>query len=104
MKQKPIIITCPNCGAEYLPAEVYIPDSFLGKPKTVDKDSSGKIIYFSGNNMNLLESYCCDYCGKEFKVTCKLNFIADYNSDLDFDEEYSTQISKKRGLFLLEEE
>ena len=48
MKQKPIIITCPNCGAEYLPAEVYIPDSFLGKPKTVDKDSSGKIIYFSG--------------------------------------------------------
>lgn len=104
MKQKSVVITCPNCGAEYLPAEIYLPDYFLGKPSNIDKDGNGKLIYFSGDNMNLSETYHCDYCKKEFKIICKLNFITDYNRDLDFDEEYSTQMSKKRGLFLLEEE
>lgn len=104
MKQKPILIQCPNCGAEYLPAEIYLPNSFVGTPKTIDKDSSGKIIYFSGNNMNLIENYCCDYCKKDFKIVCKLNFFAEYNPALDFDEEYSTHIRKRQSLFLLEEE
>ena len=32
------IIICPNCGAEYLPAEIFLPDSFLGKHKTINKN------------------------------------------------------------------
>ena len=40
MKEKLNIIICPNCGAEYLPAEIFLPDSFLGRPGVVDKTIS----------------------------------------------------------------
>lgn len=26
------LIICPKCGREYLPAEIYYPNEFLGKP------------------------------------------------------------------------
>lgn len=97
-------IFCPNCGAEYLPAEIYMPKSFLGEPTSIEKDSQGKIVYFSGSNMNLIENYECDYCGKEFRVVCRPNFMCSYNEDLDFDEEYTTTLKKKQGLFMLEED
>lgn len=102
MKEKLNIIICPNCGAEYLPAEIFLPDSFLGRPGVVDKDSSGKIIYYNGSNMNLRESYTCDYCNKTFKINGKIQFNTTYDSNIDFDEEYTTPL-KKKGLFLMED-
>ena len=102
MREKLDIITCPCCGAEYLPAEIFLPNSFLGKPKIIDKDSSGKLIYYNGSNMNLVEYYTCDYCNKTFRVDAKIQFNTTFNSNVDFDEEYSTPLKKKR-LFLLED-
>lgn len=32
------VIRCPQCGAEYLPGEIYLPKYFLGQPKNVSKD------------------------------------------------------------------
>ena len=68
MKEKLNIIICPNCGAEYLPAEIFLPDSFLGRPGVVDKDSSGKIIYYKNgnivhnvNNQRFLKSLAYDF-------------------------------------------
>ena len=96
------IIICPNCGAEYLPAEIFLPDSFLGKPETINKNSRGEIIYYSGESMSLEEKYVCDYCNKTFKVNGKIQFNAIINKDVDFDEDYSTPL-KKKGLFLTED-
>ena len=39
------IIKCPYCGAEYLPEEIYYPDSFFGKPRDIVKNSKGEIEY-----------------------------------------------------------
>lgn len=102
MKEKLDVVTCPCCGAEYLPAEIFLPDSFLGKPNVIDKDSSGKLIYYNGSNMNLKESYTCDYCNKTFRINAKIQFNTTFNSNADFDEEYSTPL-KKKGLFLMED-
>ena len=96
------IIICPNCGAEYLPAEIFLPDSFLGKPETINKNSRGEIIYYSGESMSLKEKYICDYCNKTFKVNGKIQFNAIINKDVDFDEDYSRPL-KKKGLFLTED-
>ena len=57
-------IKCPDCGAEYLPAEIFYPDEFFGKPNSIEKDVYGKLLFFNGNDMNLTETYRCDYCGE----------------------------------------
>ena len=103
MREKKLeIIRCPHCNTEYLPAEIFLPDSFLGKPETINKNSRGEIIYYSGESMSLKEKYVCDYCNKTFKVTGKIQFNATINKDIDFDEDYSTPL-KKKGLFLTED-
>ena len=102
MKEKLDTVICPCCGAEYLPAEIFLPDSLLGKPTLIDKDSSGKLIYYSGSNMNLKEAYTCDYCNKTFRINAKIQFNTTFNSNVDFDKEYSTPL-KKKGLFLMED-
>lgn len=97
------IIKCPKCNAEYLPAEIFIPNSFLGKPNLIDKDNHGKLIYYNGEDMNLKETYCCDYCNKTFNVSAKVQFQSDIDTYTDFDEDYTTQL-KPKGLFMLDEE
>lgn len=102
MKDNKNLIICPNCGAEYLPAEIFLPDSFLGRPKTINKNSNGEIIYYNGETMSLKEKYICDYCNKMFKVSAKIQFNTTINPATDFDEDYSTPL-KKKGLFLIED-
>ena len=68
-------ITCPNCGAEYAPCEIFMPDSFLGKSKFIEKDIQGKII-FNDSDMCLDESYTCDKCNAPFKVFAKVSFAS----------------------------
>lgn len=71
-----ITITCPYCGREYLPAEIYIPSSFLGHPTDIDRFTNGKIDAYDGKSMDLTERYACDGCGNEFEVTASVKFRA----------------------------
>lgn len=80
------IISCPKCGAEYLPCEVFYPKSFLGNAHNIVKGHRGEILSFDGDNMDLSETYVCDFCGTKFKATAKVTFsTVDANA---FDEEY----------------
>ena len=75
MKPKQLrIIKCPTCGQEYLPAEIYLPNEFLGKPKNIMKDINGKILGFDGIKMNDTESYKCDRCDTMFEVVSTTYF------------------------------
>ena len=95
-----IVIKCPECGYEYLPAEIYIPNSFLGRPFGIEREYiSGEIQDYFGSTMDLNEKYICDKCGKPFKVKAKIQF---FTSSYDINKEYYTSI-KKEQLFLDEE-
>ena len=77
MKPKQLrVIKCPTCGYEYLPAEIYLPNEFLGKPKTIMKDENGKILGFDGLKMNDTETYKCDNCDTLFEVISTTNFVS----------------------------
>ena len=43
-------IRCPHCGCEYLPAEIYLPNDFLGYPTNIIKDEKGEILGLLGPN------------------------------------------------------
>ena len=92
------IIKCPHCGAEYLPSEIYIPNSLLGKQFDIYKDAEGHIETFFGDDMDLVESYRCDFCNKKFIVNAIIKFntssAAKYSTD-----EYKTKLTKP-SLFL----
>lgn len=98
MKQK---IKCPHCGAEYLPAEIYLPTSLLGRPKDIQKDANGRILNYFGTNMDLLESYRCDYCDRKFRVEATIKFTTDSKTK-DFNNSYKTTLTKP-SLFLDED-
>ena len=66
-------ITCPKCGKEYLPAEIYYPNSFFGRPQDIAR-IKGKIDSFDGKSMDLEETYQCDSCDCNFKVVAKISF------------------------------
>ena len=75
--KKTPIIRCVHCGAQYLPAEIFMPGAFLGTPDDIVKDSLGKIIYedFKVNgNPDMLERYFCDYCDKPFVVEATITY------------------------------
>ena len=91
MKEKFEVITCPNCGREYLPAEIYIPNSFFGKPEYI-KLKDNKIDKLFGTSMDLKEHYCCDSCGKSFNITAKISFNTEIDDKHDFEEEYETKL------------
>ena len=93
------VIKCPMCGYEYLPAEIYLPNEFLGKPKNIMKDVNGKILGYEGTKMNDTETYKCDNCDSLFKVVSTTNFVSE--PICQYSEEYVTKISTNK-LFLQE--
>lgn len=95
------IIRCCHCGAEYLPAEIYLPNYFLGKPRSIEKDLNGKIINYLGKDMDTVESYYCDYCGKKFNIEANVKFYTNSKSK-NFKTTYKTKLSKP-SLFLKED-
>ena len=97
---KDLYIKCSNCGAEYLPAEIFVPNEFFGKPQNIIRDENNQIISYNGNNMDLTDQYRCDYCGTTFKVSAKINFLT--NSIINYEKEYSSSL-KKNTLFLQED-
>ena len=77
---KTAIIKCPHCGAEYLPGEIYMPNSIIGQPDEIVKDSLGKIIYEDYSTPerepNLIESFTCEYCNKPFVIEATVSYKA----------------------------
>ena len=93
MKETKIVtITCPHCGTEYLPAEIFVPESFLGKPSNIQKDPFGKIVSFEGDSMDTRETYVCDYCKNPFSVFCKIQFLGLTNRRQSFDNDFVQSI------------
>lgn len=90
------IITCPHCGREYLPVEIFIPNNFFGKPEDIDRTEDGRIEDYNGSAMDLTETYTCDNCGTEFNVETTLKFKVQENIKPVFEEVYSSPLFKSK--------
>lgn len=100
IKKKLITISCPVCGMQYLPAEIFIPDNFVGKPSNIEKTISGKVDLFDGTTMDLQEDYTCDRCNSRFKVIANVSFRSvEYDGKNKFEETYSHPITQRVSLF-----
>lgn len=75
------IISCPHCGYQYLPGEIFDPKYFLGQPHNVVRNVNGEILGYEGIQMTDMESFICDHCGEEFKVYAKVSFNCE-NADI----------------------
>lgn len=94
-----IKIVCPHCGHEYLPVEIFIPEEFFGRPTEVIRDPAGRIDFFLGKGMNLNETYICDSCGTNLRITAKMSFDVEPINGED-DEDYETKIERPTKLKL----
>lgn len=87
-------IKCPHCGYEYTISDIFMPDSFVGRPDSVVRDALGKILYLEyegGNEPCQSEQYYCDGCDKPFIVEPVLTFkIKKEAEELDFSETYAS--------------
>ena len=91
INHKSSIIRCPHCGAEYLPAEIFMPGAFLGRPEDIVKDSFGKIIYEDykvNQEPDMNERYICDYCDKAFVLEATVTYKA---RETEPEKDFSTQ-------------
>ena len=92
ISHKSPVIRCPHCGAEYLPGEVYMPGSILGKPDDVVRDSLGKIIYedyVDSREPNAVEHFTCEYCDKPFIVEATVTYkTREEEPERDFKSQY----------------
>lgn len=73
MSKKNKYIVCPNCGAEYLVSEIFVPEALVGK-EVAKRDVDGHIVEVEGKESCLQESYVCDYCDNAFLVVANLKF------------------------------
>lgn len=80
-------IICPTCGMEYLPAEIYNPSAFFGKPKCIIRDDNNKIEHIIGNSIDCREQYICDNCDKPFSVIAKISFVSKVEDDFSDEHE-----------------
>lgn len=94
-------IACPHCKYEYLPAEIYIPKYYFGKPYAIERDVEGKILNYEGTSIDLFETYTCDKCNHTFRIISKIGFSTEEDKLENFDEEYCSPIHKN-NLFLEE--
>ena len=94
--RKTPIIKCIHCGAQYLPAEIFMPGAFLGRPDDIVKDSLGKILYEDyqeGKEPDMIEHFICDYCDKPFIVEATVTYksMAE-EQEKDFSQQYVSLI------------
>lgn len=88
------IIECPNCGYEYLPAEIFLPQYFFGRPKNIERDENGKLVSYEGTSVDLFEKYICDKCDTEFRVVSKLQLTTELDFPDNFNFDYATKLDK----------
>lgn len=103
-KSKLNIIKCPHCGAEYLPSEIFMPDYITGKADIVSRDEKGIITYFENKiEPDLKETYICDYCNKEFKVTATIKYDSEGLENKQLEEDFRVAVnipmSRRKRLF-----
>lgn len=103
MKDTPII-KCPVCGYEYFPSEIFIPKSFFGNPGEIVRDAAGKIKFWLGDDMDLNEEFTCECCNTPLTIKSNISFTVEANSDLNFDMDYETPITKPKKPKLFETE
>lgn len=96
------LITCPKCGHQYLPAEIFIPKAFIGNPYGIERDYNGAIIEYEGASLDLFETYQCDNCDTLFKISARISFSTSTDEDEGFEEEYISPLNKNQ-LFSEEE-
>lgn len=94
-------IVCPHCGAEYTPAEIYIPSSLIKDPGYISRDDNNKILETENPALDSTETFVCDFCNREFVIEASINFST-YDSKEHYYEDYSTKLNKTK-LFLNEE-
>lgn len=71
------VITCPYCGAQYVPAEIYMPEDLVGRTDSVIKDPLGKLMYVDyqeDHEQDLIATYRCDHCDHDFTVEASITF------------------------------
>jgi hypothetical protein len=76
MKMNDLKISCPHCGKNYHPAEIFIPQQFFAVPQ-----------------MNITEEYTCDSCDTTFNVCAKLSFVSYITKDMDFNTDYERNVN-----------
>lgn len=86
------IINCPHCGYEYLPAEIFVPRAYFGRPTEIERDANGKLVSYEGTSVDLFEKYVCDNCNKEFRIVSKLQLTTEDIFPGCFTEEYVTKL------------
>lgn len=101
-KDKLITIKCPQCGCEYLPAEIYVPEALIGRPKYIERDIDGRILNCYGKMFDPNEEYICDKCNTKFKIKADVKFKTYIDHKTNFNENFKMTI-KKNSLFLKED-
>ena len=96
MRKKTPKIICPKCGTQYLPGEIYLPESFLGQPNQIIKNCYGEILDYYGGSMNLSETYQCDKCDTVFSVKATVQFNTSVKDELNIKTPYKTKFSKEK--------
>lgn len=94
-----IVVKCPQCGTEYLPAEIYIPSAFFGKPDVIKRDTQGSIIDYVGKGLDTEEWFTCDTCSTTFNVKADVSFTSYTVEERNFAEEY---VSEPKAKFKVE--
>lgn len=89
---KLVIIKCPCCGAEYLPEEIFYPDSVFNKNLKVIRDEEGKIVFTNEDSFCLEEEFECEHCGSSFTVKGKASFQTDLVKEEEFEEETTIKL------------
>ena len=93
-----ILVKCPHCNAEYVPSEIYLPKYFLGIPKYIHRNEENKITGITGSDMDLNETYQCDFCGNKFSVKAKVTFSTKEVKSINMDEDYISPMYKSKEL------
>lgn len=91
--KKLVVVTCPKCGREYLPSEIFVPNHFFGRPGIIQRDHAQHVVTFTGTSLDNNETYCCDSCDTIFNIRAKVSFESYVEDSLDFDTEYERKIS-----------
>ena len=89
-------ISCPFCGYEYLPAEIFVPGAFFGHPTDIERNSHGQILTFQNATTNYDEEYVCDHCSKKFKIHANVKYKAFSDPKDEFDTEYVSPLHETK--------
>lgn len=97
VSHKSAIITCPHCKAEYLPGEIYMPNSIIGQPDEVVKDSFGRILYEDydtpEHEPDMVEHFTCEYCDRPFIIEAVVTYKTKEEApEADFKNQYVSLI------------